>query len=98
MGKTVEMIALFLANSPPKAPLPRVIPLPDSKLDLPCTLVVCPMSLLSQWRDEIARHSNLKCMLYYGSTGLCDWVPAQRTHQLTLCCCSFILGTHSGSV
>lgn len=31
-----------------------------------CTLVVCPMSLISQWRDEIARFSDLETSVYYG--------------------------------
>jgi hypothetical protein len=33
-----------------------------------CTLVVCPMSLLSQWRDEIAKFSSLEVLLYYGNS------------------------------
>ena len=32
------------------------------------TLVVCPMSLLSQWRDEIAKFSNLETLIYHGSS------------------------------
>ncbi len=31
-----------------------------------CTLVVCPMSLLSQWRDEIQRFSDMEVLVYYG--------------------------------
>lgn len=34
---------------------------------LAATLVVCPMSLLAQWRDEIERHSDLVVSIYYGS-------------------------------
>ena len=30
------------------------------------TLVVCPISLLAQWKDEIQKFSNLKVLLYYG--------------------------------
>jgi DNA repair protein RAD5 len=31
------------------------------------TLVICPMSLISQWRDEISRFSSLNALVYYGS-------------------------------
>ncbi len=30
------------------------------------TIVICPMSLLSQWRDEIHKYSDLHAMLWYG--------------------------------
>jgi len=30
------------------------------------TLVVCPMSLVAQWRDEVIKHSRLSVLMYYG--------------------------------
>lgn len=34
--------------------------------ELTTTLVVTPLSLLSQWEDEILSKSNLSCLIYYG--------------------------------
>ena len=34
---------------------------------MPTTLVVCPMSLIAQWRDEFAKFSDLRVYLYYGT-------------------------------
>jgi len=34
---------------------------------LGCTLVICPMSLLAQWRDEIHRFTELDVFIYYGN-------------------------------
>ena len=51
---------------------PDNMPLFDQKLKPPCgaTLVVCPMSLLSQWQDEIMLHTSTpkqRVLMYYGS-------------------------------
>ncbi|SPQ94173.1 unnamed protein product (mitochondrion) [Plasmodiophora brassicae] len=59
MGKTIEAIALMCSK-------PGVKP-PGCTGYLAATLVVCPMSLLAQWRDEIERHSDLVVSIYYGS-------------------------------
>jgi DNA repair protein RAD5 len=31
------------------------------------TLVVCPVSLLAQWRDETSKHTHLSCIMYHGA-------------------------------
>lgn len=73
MGKTVQAIALMLAN-PPTAPLLRQA-LRESAAAQAAgvthtragTLVVCPMSLIGQWQDEVRRHSRLSVFVYYGA-------------------------------
>ena len=73
MGKTVETLSLILQNA---------------STDQKCktTLVVCPMSLISQWRDEIKRFSALKVLLYYGDTKVlflfCSFLLPTCTHLL----------------
>ena len=57
MGKTVETISLILLNRPnPGEGRPHA------------TLVVCPMSLMSQWAEEVAKFSKLRTLLHYGSS------------------------------
>lgn len=65
MGKTVECIGLMLANAPPLIQTDGFL---QQQGTCRATLVVCPMSLISQWRDEIQRFSDLKVALYYGDT------------------------------
>lgn len=67
MGKTVECLGLMLANAPPAAPSDSGFLHHQGNVGR-TTLVVCPMSLISQWRDEIQRFSDLKVLLYYGDT------------------------------
>eukprot|EP00010_Vexillifera_abyssalis_P009336 CAMPEP_0201546324 /NCGR_PEP_ID=MMETSP0173_2-20130828/2634_1 /ASSEMBLY_ACC=CAM_ASM_000268 /TAXON_ID=218659 /ORGANISM="Vexillifera sp., Strain DIVA3 564/2" /LENGTH=954 /DNA_ID=CAMNT_0047954953 /DNA_START=468 /DNA_END=3329 /DNA_ORIENTATION=- len=69
MGKTIEMLALIATNLPPvcrrstKTPVRNLAPF--------ATLVVCPLSVLDQWRAEIERHTHqnaLSVYLYHGSS------------------------------
>lgn len=83
LGKTIEMLSLIHSN--------RYKPDKSQKLSLfgkktqtsPTTLIVCPMSLLAQWRDEIIRGSNpntITVEIFYGdvrtnssTSRLCNW-------------------------
>ena len=71
MGKTVETLALIafskhqlISESQPAgyAPSKRARPLHKAS-----TLIVCPMVLLSQWRDEVLSHTHLSVLIYYGA-------------------------------
>eukprot|EP00741_Cyanophora_paradoxa_P014256 tig00020800_g13750.t1 len=56
LGKTVELIALLLATLPsprPAAPVPSAAPTRQQRAPSHGTLVVCPASLLGQWRREL---------------------------------------------
>ncbi|KAG0224670.1 DNA helicase rad5 [Actinomortierella wolfii] len=85
LGKTIEILSLIHTNRISE----RVLDPPEeafSKLSTSArnsstirpsktTLIVCPMSLISQWRDEAVRSSDgsLKIEVYYGnSRGLSD--------------------------
>ncbi|RUS33812.1 SNF2 superfamily RAD5 protein [Jimgerdemannia flammicorona] len=69
LGKTIEILSLIHTNRP-------ILPLPPStsaptRHSSPTTLILCPMSLLAQWRDELLRGSapgTLKVDVYYGGT------------------------------
>ncbi|KAI9023554.1 SNF2 family N-terminal domain-containing protein [Phycomyces nitens] len=65
LGKTIEMLSLIHTNRfKPGMPIP--IP---KRSKSPTTLVVCPMTLLAQWRDEIIRGSKpgtVTVEVYYG--------------------------------
>ncbi|OZJ06532.1 hypothetical protein BZG36_00582 [Bifiguratus adelaidae] len=65
LGKTIEILSLILTNRPDRRNLPTDLP-PRSS---PTNLIVCPMSLLAQWRDECIRGSQsglLNVEVYYG--------------------------------
>ena len=74
LGKTIEVLSLVVANRQVdnvcglrdngSSMDPKVPPVKPS----PTTLIVCPMSLLSQWRDEALRIAEppLKVQTYYG--------------------------------
>jgi DNA repair protein RAD5 len=83
LGKTIEMLSLIHSN--------RYKPDKSQKLHLfgkkpqasPTTLIVCPVSLLAQWRDEIIRGSKpntITVEIFYGdvrtnasTSRLCNW-------------------------
>ncbi|GKT96002.1 DNA repair protein RAD5 [Colletotrichum tofieldiae] len=85
LGKTIQMLSLVhthrsdisqLAKANGNAPtsvneLPRLASNSSSVLSAPCTtLVVAPMSLLSQWQSEAEKASKegtLKAIVYYGN-------------------------------
>ncbi|KAI7850256.1 SNF2 family N-terminal domain-containing protein [Circinella umbellata] len=80
LGKTIEMLSLIHKNKY----VPGVSPVPaDKSSSSPTTLVVCPMSLLAQWRDELIRGSkpdSIHVEVYYGASRyanikeqLCQW-------------------------
>lgn len=74
LGKTIMIASLIHSNRLVQSHQPREV---SSSLlttrtrgDSPTTLVVVPMSLIAQWRDEILRSSKertLRVELYYGS-------------------------------
>ncbi|KAG0297005.1 DNA helicase rad5 [Dissophora globulifera] len=81
LGKTIEILSLVHANPMEKSGLDSAraafsrlsTSTAATKRTSPTTLIVCPMSLLSQWRDEAINSSNgsLKVEVYYGGTR--DW-------------------------
>lgn len=69
LGKTILILALI--NSAPYDQTPKIPRGYASK----STLIVVPMSLLSQWKSEFERsnnNSNHKCLVYYGETAQAD--------------------------
>ncbi|KAG0016617.1 DNA helicase rad5 [Entomortierella chlamydospora] len=89
LGKTIEILSLVHSNQMDKSGLDT----PEeafSRLSTsnsthrrpsPTTLIVCPMSLLSQWRDEAVNSSDgsLKVEVYYG--GSRDWTDDALTQR-----------------
>lgn len=83
LGKTIEMLSLIHSNryTPDKSQKSTVFG--KKAQHSPTTLIVCPVSLLAQWRDEIIRGSKpdtLTVEVFYGDvrTGistsrLCNW-------------------------
>ncbi|KAI8886671.1 hypothetical protein K501DRAFT_321812 [Backusella circina FSU 941] len=81
LGKTIEALSLIHANKPPLEQHNDALMKRTKKS--PTTLVVCPMSLLAQWRDEILRGSKkdtISVKVYYGNersldlyNKLCRW-------------------------
>ncbi|KAG0091640.1 DNA helicase rad5, partial [Podila epicladia] len=82
LGKTIEILSLVHANSANRADYATqafsrlttsastLSSSDQPKRTSPTTLIVCPMSLLSQWRDEAINSSNgkLSVEVYYGGT------------------------------
>ncbi|KAF3482406.1 DNA repair protein RAD5 [Arthroderma uncinatum] len=60
LGKTIQIIALILANSAPKTPK-------SSR----ATLIISPLGVMSNWRDQIATHvldkNALRVLTYHGA-------------------------------
>lgn len=93
LGKTIEILSLLHTNrfDKEKDSIPSIRTTTvkignNSKRTVqksPTTLIVCPMSLLAQWRDEIIRGSNpdtITVEVYYGDErskrsirDLCSW-------------------------
>src|SRR5271154_6582736 len=66
LGKTIEMLSLIHTLRAPKG------------TKNPCTLVISPMSIISQWKSEAdaSSHPNkLKTIIYYGADKSLD-LPA----------------------
>jgi len=94
LGKTIQMLALIHSNRSPfaeetKKPninsvnqLPRIAPGSQNVLPAPrTTLVIAPMSLLSQWQSETEKASKtgtIKSLVYYG--------PEKNANLQLLCC------------
>ncbi|CEP09742.1 hypothetical protein [Parasitella parasitica] len=69
LGKTIEMLSLIHTNryQPDKTQNPTLFGKKSQKS--PTTLIVCPVSLLAQWRDEILRGSKpgtITVEVFYG--------------------------------
>ncbi|KAK4518092.1 uncharacterized protein ATC70_001443 [Mucor velutinosus] len=83
LGKTIEMLSLIHSNryTPDKSQKSTIFG--KKAHSSPTTLIVCPVSLLAQWRDEIIRGSKpntITVEIFYGDvrTGtsisrLCNW-------------------------
>ncbi|KAI9311357.1 SNF2 family N-terminal domain-containing protein [Dichotomocladium elegans] len=72
LGKTIEILSLIHQNKFQlnKSPIPA-----DASTASPTTLVVCPVSLLAQWRDEMLRGSkpgSINAQVYYGDNTQAD--------------------------
>jgi hypothetical protein len=67
LGKTVEVLALCLANPAPALPAPGTL-LRNKKLRSKATLVVCAVSLVGQWIAEAKEKTagSLKIHMYHG--------------------------------
>lgn len=66
LGKTIEMLSLIHTNryDPERMSL-------SGNNSSPTTLIVCPMALLAQWRDEVIRGSlpdSMTVEVYYGGS------------------------------
>jgi len=77
MGKTIQAIALMLANRPSKTHIAAWSKQEESHGRIPNssmragTLVVCPLVALLQWQSEIARFTldgSLSVLVYHGSS------------------------------
>jgi DNA repair protein RAD16 len=77
MGKTIQAIAVMLANRPSKAHAAEWSKQEESHGRVPNpsmragTLVVCPLIALLQWQSEIARFTqdgSLSVLVYHGSS------------------------------
>ncbi|KAL4518653.1 hypothetical protein Ndes2437B_g00741 [Nannochloris sp. 'desiccata'] len=73
LGKTVEVLALCLANPAPALPRPGTV-LPNRKLHSKATLVVCAVSLVGQWIAEAQEKTagSLKIHMYHGQGRIKD--------------------------
>ncbi|TPX58926.1 hypothetical protein SpCBS45565_g07864 [Spizellomyces sp. 'palustris'] len=78
LGKTLETLSLIHTNHPnsrdfnPAPSLHKLFSSPASTAlpKSPSTLIICPVSLLAQWRDEITNKfapRALTCAVYYGT-------------------------------
>eukprot|EP01137_Pigoraptor_chileana_P007773 Opistho-2@53784 len=80
LGKTVQILSLVVTNPSPvtliswrtgSQPVAKGTRQPRLSFSR-ATLIVCPLSLLAQWRDEIELHTGLKSnavLVYYGADG-----------------------------
>ncbi|RKP34364.1 SNF2 family N-terminal domain-containing protein, partial [Dimargaris cristalligena] len=78
LGKTIEVLSLIHATfqpgdthlAPSQPPLPHTDPsIGPDLIETPATLIVCPMSLMSQWRDEaklFSQPGSIQVDIYYG--------------------------------
>jgi SNF2 family DNA or RNA helicase len=62
MGKTIMCLGLIATD------LEAAKPVHDRKHAIPGgTLIVCPLSVLSQWRDEVSTRLSTSVSVYYGT-------------------------------
>jgi hypothetical protein len=73
LGKTIEVLALVLANPADAVPAPGTL-LPNQKLRSRATLVVCAVSLVGQWIAEAQEKTagSLKIHMYHGQGRIKD--------------------------
>ncbi|CAO3585381.1 unnamed protein product [Absidia cylindrospora] len=66
LGKTIEMLSLIHTNRFDSTKMAL-----EGRNSSPTTLIVCPMALLAQWRDEVIRGSlpdTMSVEVYYGDS------------------------------
>ena len=75
LGKTVITLAVILDNPAPANALPAAWGGDADRVRTRATLVVCPVSLVSQWHDEAVEkvpNGELKVYQYYGGNRVTD--------------------------
>eukprot|EP00741_Cyanophora_paradoxa_P008377 tig00001304_g8104.t1 len=69
LGKTVELLALVLKNRIPAPAPPEATPTVNNRAKSRATLIVCPVSLLGQWKQELKRKLTEPLDVYVYHTG-----------------------------
>lgn len=79
LGKTLSVIALCVSDRAISHVLPRhSTTLPATQ----ATLVICPSSILGQWKTEIQRASDLRVLVYHGKFK--EGVAAEQLQQYNI--------------
>ncbi|ODV97300.1 hypothetical protein PACTADRAFT_38533, partial [Pachysolen tannophilus NRRL Y-2460] len=62
LGKTVQTLALIVSNKPTETDLKTI-----DELKLKATLIICPVALASQWKDEAeSKCPGIKVLIFHG--------------------------------
>lgn len=89
LGKTVEVMALILANPAPASVVSGRV-LPNGKIASRATLVVCAVSLVGRCMNQRAAMENLTCQGKGDShvATACAWLPLLIAEPKSLCPCA----------